>query len=113
MQRHLAAFKSAAARIAAAGFLSLVAGSRSLTKLRPNTAANSYFAVPRTARWAQVRETRQSQRARSRFARWLATTAGFLTRFAALGNFFRHFPYSTTSTRWRTLWIMPRTDGVS
>src|SRR6266851_5671498 len=113
MQRHLAAFKSAAARIAAAGFLSLIAGTGSLAELGAHAAADAHLAMTRADGRTQIRETRESECARSGFARRFAPAAAFLGRFAAFGNFFRHFPYSTTSTRWRTLWIMPRTDGVS
>src|ERR1700687_1852594 len=113
MQRHLAAFKSTAARIAAAGFLSLVAGTGSFTQLGAHAAANAHLAMTRANGRAKIREARESERAPGGFTRRLAAVAGFLGRFAAAGNFFRHFPYSTTSTRWRTLWIMPRIDGVS
>src|SRR6266851_5317644 len=113
MQRHLAAFESAAARIAAAGFLSLVAGTGSLAELGAHAAADAHLAMTRADRRTQIREARESERARSGFAIRFAAVAGFLGRLAAFGKFFRHFPYSTTSTRWRTLWIMPRTDGVS
>src|SRR5258707_12880335 len=45
MQRHLAAFKSAAARIAAAGFFSLVAGTGSIAPLGAHAPAVAHLAV--------------------------------------------------------------------
>src|SRR6266481_8543740 len=62
MQRHLAAFKSAAARIAAAGFLSLVAGTGSLAELGAHAAANAHLAMTRANGRTQIRETRESER---------------------------------------------------
>src|SRR5271163_1860016 len=44
VQRHLAAFKSAPARIAAAGLLALVAGTGSLAKFRADTASDAHLA---------------------------------------------------------------------
>src|SRR6266851_3409074 len=93
--------------------LSLVAGTGSFAQLGAHAAADAHLAMTRADRWMKIRETRESECARSGFARRFAAAAAFLGRLAAFGNFFRHFPYSTTSTRWRTLWIMPRTDGVS
>src|SRR6202045_4330312 len=92
MQRHLAAFKSAAARIAATGLLSFVTGTGSLAELRAYAAAHAHLAVTRTDRRTKIREARESERARSRFAGRFAAAAGFLGRLAAFGNFFRHFP---------------------
>ena len=53
VQRHLAAFKSAAARIAAARLLAFVAGTGGPAKLRADTTADAYFALARTARRAK------------------------------------------------------------
>src|SRR5580704_8537592 len=47
MQRHLPAFKTPAARITAAGFLSLVAGAGGLAELRTHTTANAHFFLAR------------------------------------------------------------------
>src|SRR6266436_1333625 len=92
MQRHLAAFKSAAARIAAAGFLSLVAGTGSFAQLGAHAAADAHLAMARADRWTKIRETRKSERARSGLTGRFAAAAGFSGRLAALGNFFHHFP---------------------
>src|SRR5215469_4933784 len=45
VQRHLSAFEPAAARIAAARFLSLVAGTGCLAELRTHTSSHAYFAL--------------------------------------------------------------------
>src|SRR6266481_4227288 len=92
MQRHLAAFKSAAARIAAAGFLSLVAGTGSFAQLGAHAAADTHFAVAGADRWTKIRETRESESARGGLAGRFAAAAGFSGRLAALGSSFRHFP---------------------
>src|SRR5579864_6201727 len=47
MQRHLSAFKTPAARIAAPGFLSLVAGAGGLAELRAHAAADAHFFLAR------------------------------------------------------------------
>src|SRR5580704_18371385 len=47
MQRHLAAFKTPAARIAAAGFLPLVASPGGLAELRAHAAADAHFFLAR------------------------------------------------------------------
>src|SRR5258708_26376703 len=56
MQRHLSAFETAAARIAAPGFLSLVAGAGGLAELRPHAAADAHFFLARALWRAEVRE---------------------------------------------------------
>src|SRR5689334_24458766 len=53
MQRHLAAFKTAAARIAATRLLPLVAGAGRLAKLGADTTADAHFTVARATRRAQ------------------------------------------------------------
>src|SRR5580704_2569678 len=58
VQRHLAAFKSRAARIAAAGLLALVAGAGSLTQLRAHATADANLAVARAAGRLQIRKRR-------------------------------------------------------
>ena len=68
VQRHLAAFKTAAARIAAARFLSLVAGARRLAELRADTAANAHSCVARTLRGAQIRKMYSCDEVFFRFA---------------------------------------------
>src|SRR5437764_3206605 len=50
MQRHLSAFKAATARITATGLLSFVAFAGSPPKLGADTAADTHFALARTAR---------------------------------------------------------------
>src|SRR5260370_28009846 len=54
MQRHLATFKAAPARIAAAGLLALVARTRGLPPLRTHGATHAHFAFPRTSRGLQI-----------------------------------------------------------
>src|SRR5579884_3195632 len=56
MQRHLAAFKAATTRIAAARLLSLVAGSGRFAELRAHAAADAHLAMARAARGPQIRE---------------------------------------------------------
>src|SRR6266404_280254 len=53
VQRHLTAFKSATARIAAARLLAFVAGAGGSAKLRADTTADAYFAFARAARRAK------------------------------------------------------------
>src|SRR5260370_1652790 len=72
MQRHLAAFKSTAARITAAGLLSLVAGAGSLAELRAHAAANTHLAVTRADRRTQIRQARSTPRDPSGLARRVA-----------------------------------------
>src|ERR1700683_90050 len=56
MQRHLAALKTSAARIAAAGFLTLVAGASGFAGLRAHAAADANFLEARALRRMQVRQ---------------------------------------------------------
>src|SRR5215467_9410264 len=56
VQRHLPAFKSAAARIAAAGLLTLVAGARSFAEFRADAAAHADLANARAQGRMQIRE---------------------------------------------------------
>src|SRR6202795_4821243 len=56
VQRHLAAFETTAARIAAAGLLSLVAGAGGLAEFRAHTAADAHFFLARALWGAEVRE---------------------------------------------------------
>src|SRR5579872_3067196 len=104
-QRHLAALKTRAARVALAGFLSLVALARRFAELRADPASHAHLAVPRTARRLQIGKVHCHVvlKARSRAKLFPAKNAGalFLDR------------YSSTTTRWRTFRIMPRTSGVS
>src|SRR5260370_16047142 len=92
MQRHLAAFKSTAARIAAPRFLPFIAGAGGFAELRAHAAAHAHLAVTRAGGRTKIRETRESERARSGLAGRFAAAAGFSGRLAAFGNFFRHFP---------------------
>ena len=94
MQRHLAALKTGTPRIALARFLALVSRARSLAELRADAAADAHLAVARAARRPQIRQVTDM----------LASIPPIVGTV---------FAYSTTTTRWRTLWIMPRTDGVS
>src|SRR5258708_25660340 len=59
VQRHLSAFKAAAARIAAARLLSLVAGACGLAELRTHPAANANFLLPRPPRRLQIRAPKE------------------------------------------------------
>src|SRR5260370_30260995 len=61
MQRHLAAFKSAPARIAAAGFLSLVAGTGSFAQLGAHAAADAPLAMTRADAPAKIGATPKSE----------------------------------------------------
>src|SRR5258708_27544748 len=97
MQGHLAALKSAAARIAAPGFLSLVAGTGSLAEFGAYTPAHAHFAVTRADRRTKIREARKSERPRSPFAGRFAAAAGFSPPLSAFLNFFCHFPISPPS----------------
>src|SRR5215831_263061 len=56
MQRHLAAFKTAAARIAAARLLPLVTGAGSFAELRTHAAANAYLSPAGAARGSKIRK---------------------------------------------------------
>src|SRR6266403_2086107 len=56
MQRHLSAFETTAARIAAPGFLPLVAGAGSPAELRTHAAADAHFFLARALWRAEVRE---------------------------------------------------------
>src|SRR6184192_2839805 len=87
VQRHLAAFKSAATRIAAPGFLPLVAGARSFAQFGADAAADADLADARTRRRMQIREREQAALFRCR-SRRLALAA--LARTAC--SFFRHGP---------------------
>src|SRR5260370_718722 len=60
VQRHLSAFKAAAARITAARLLSLVAGPRGLAELGAHAAADPHFAVPRARGRLQIRERKRA-----------------------------------------------------
>src|SRR5260370_5314914 len=80
MQRHLAVFKSAAARIAAAGFLSLVAGTGSFAQLGAHAATDAHLAMTRADRWTKIRETRKSEHARSGLPGRFAAGAWFSGR---------------------------------
>jgi hypothetical protein len=56
VQRHLAAFKSTPAGITAAGLLTLVTGTRSLSEFRAHAPADAHLAVPRALRRPQIRQ---------------------------------------------------------
>src|SRR6266850_7493273 len=77
MQRHLPAFKSAAPRITAPGFLPLVAGTGGLAELGPHAAAHTHLFLARARRRLQVRQREGTPPLRSRFCRLvLAALAG-------------------------------------
>src|SRR5579859_3910954 len=67
MQRHLSAFKTAAARIAAAGFLSLVAGAGGPAEFRADAAADTHFFLARALR-RRSEERRVGKECRSRWS---------------------------------------------
>src|SRR5579864_9018347 len=87
MQRHLAAFKSAAHFIAGAGLLSLAAFASGAAKFRADTTANAHLLMARALGRLQIGKI--------------------------IIHYRRLLPYSLTSTRWRTFRIMPRIAGVS
>src|SRR5882762_850482 len=62
VQRHLSAFKPAAARIATPGLLSLVAGTGRLAELRADTPADTHFALPRACWRLQIRKRKRAAR---------------------------------------------------
>src|SRR5713101_8420966 len=74
VQRHLSAFKAAAARIAAARLLSLVAGARGLAELRSHAAANANFLLARARGRLQIREREGTAPFRRRRRRLVLTT---------------------------------------
>src|SRR5712664_1407292 len=82
VQRHLSAFKAAAARIAAARLLSLVAGARGLTELRSHAAANANFLLARARGRLQIREREGTAPFRRRRRRLVLTTLAGPSRAA-------------------------------
>jgi len=74
VQRHLPAFKSAAARITAPGFLPLVAGASGLAELGADAAAHTHLFLARARRRLQVRQREETPSLRSRFC-WLVLAA--------------------------------------
>src|SRR5690349_18366103 len=60
VQRHLAAFEPASARIAAAGLLALVAGARGLAELGADSAAYANLADARASGRMQIRERKRA-----------------------------------------------------
>src|SRR5947209_15538814 len=114
MQGHLAAFESATAGIAATRFLAFVSGAGGFASFEP---------IPRptrTLRWREPFGGRKLDKltgGRPPEAGLLAARAGFavdfLDAFFCFVFFFSAITYSTTSTRCRTLRIMPRIAGVS
>src|SRR5260370_3128804 len=69
VQRHLSAFKPAAARITAARLLTLVAGASGLAEFRAHAAADAHFALARTGGRLQIRERGGATRPRRWFRR--------------------------------------------
>src|SRR5713226_5257769 len=74
VQRHLSAFKAAAARIAAARLLSLVAGARGFAKFGTHAAAHAHFALARAGGRLQIRECKGAALLRLRRCRLVLTT---------------------------------------
>src|SRR6266481_2730728 len=82
VQRHLSAFKAAAARIAAARLLSLVAGARCFAELRTHAAADANFLLARARGRLQVRKREGAARLRRRRRRLVLTTLAGPSRAA-------------------------------
>src|SRR6266481_4053294 len=77
VQRHLPAFKAAAARISAARLLPLVAGTGRLPQLRAHATAHAYFALARARGRLQIRKRKRPAPFGCRLRRFmLATLAG-------------------------------------
>src|SRR6266478_6433867 len=88
VQRHLSAFKPAAARIAAARLLSLVAGARGFAKLGTHAASDANFALTRARRRLQIRERKRAA-GLPRWRRRLVMSA-LAGPSRAAGTLFRH-----------------------
>src|SRR5260370_16455672 len=82
VQRHLAAFKPAAARITAARLLSLVAGARGPAELRAHAAADANFLLARARGRLQIRERKGAPPLRRRCCRLVLTTLAGPSRAA-------------------------------
>src|SRR5579859_190740 len=93
VQRHLAAFKTAPARIATTRLLALVAGTGSLAQFRAHAAPHTHLAVARAARRPQIREARDGLR-----------RLGLFCGFAAAAGFFRCHPFTPPLPRGAALY---------